>query len=133
MWAVSAPAQMVEDAKAAYNPGDYAAAYRSFLIHAEQGAALAQFYFGNMYSTGRGVSQDYTEAEKWYRRAADQGLATAQLGLGLMYYEGYGVPQDFIQAHMWFNLAASRLPASNKDLRSEAVTWRDETARFLKA
>ncbi len=47
-WAVSASAQTVEDAVAAYDRGDYAVAYRSFLTNAEQGSAFAQFFLGVM-------------------------------------------------------------------------------------
>ena len=40
---------------------------------AEQGDAATQFSLGQMYSFGRGVPQDSTEAVKWYRQAAEQG------------------------------------------------------------
>jgi TPR repeat protein len=44
-------------------------------VRAEQGEAKAQFRLGYIYSQGKGVSQDYTEAVRWYRKAADQGDA----------------------------------------------------------
>ncbi len=75
---------------------------------AEQGDAEAQHNLGVMYSTGRGVPQDDSEAVRWYRLAAEQGLAEAQYTLGVAYSEGRGVPQDHVQAYMWLNLAAAQ-------------------------
>ena len=60
-----------------------------------------------MYSAGRGVPQDYSEAAKWFRKAANQGYATGQAKLGFMYFLGRGVLQDYVQAHMWLNLSAA--------------------------
>ena len=128
MGAFSAPAQTFDEAVAAYERGDYAAAYRGFRVHAEQGGAAAQFNLGLMYHHGQGVPQDYAEAMTWFRRAADQGRADAQYSLGLMYHKREGVPQDFVQAHMWLNLAASRLTASEKDFRQAVQRLRDEVA-----
>ncbi|WP_425451084.1 tetratricopeptide repeat protein [Avibacterium avium] len=68
---------------------------------AEQGYASAQFNLGNMYSTGRGVKQDYFQAFKWYQKAAEQGNAQAQAMLGTMYALGQGVKQDRNLAKMW--------------------------------
>ena len=75
---------------------------------AEAGNELAQFELGNMYSNGRGVTQDFAEAVKWYRLSADQGYADAQYNLGLMYNNGQGVPQDFAEAVKWWRLAADQ-------------------------
>jgi TPR repeat protein len=73
-----------------------------------QGYSLAQQNLGDIYSSGRGVPQDFAQALKWYGLAADQGNAFAQNGLGLMYENGQGVPQDIVRAHMWFNLSGSQ-------------------------
>jgi TPR repeat protein len=43
-----------------------------------------------MYEKGKGVKQDFDEAEKWYRLAADQGFEEAQLYLRRMNVEGKG-------------------------------------------
>ena len=45
---------------------------------AEEGMPEAQYNLGLMYSTGKGVPQDYNEAIRWYRLAADQGHSKAQ-------------------------------------------------------
>ena len=93
---------------------------------AEQGNASAQFNLGNMYNDGKGVTQDYKQAEKWYRKAAEQGLAPAQGNLGFMYGMGQGVVQDNKSAHMWFNIAAkngnSKKEAKNRDIIAKEMT-----------
>ena len=61
-----------------------------------------------MYSTGRGVPQDYAVAVKWYRKAAKQGIARAQYNLGLKYYLGQGVSQDYAEALKWYRKAAKQ-------------------------
>src|ERR1035441_9834041 len=68
---------------------------------AEQGDPKAQYLLGGMYSYGRGVPQDYTEAARWYRSAAEQGEASAQYSLGRAHYKGQGVPQDYAEALRW--------------------------------
>jgi TPR repeat protein len=68
----------IEDAKTAYDGGDYATALRIFQALANGGNATAQSNLGVMYDEGYGISQNYTEAVKWYRKAADQGDASAQ-------------------------------------------------------
>lgn len=50
-----ATAQTFEDAVAAYERGDYAAAFAGFRSLADQGDAIAQFNLGLMYRKGEGV------------------------------------------------------------------------------
>lgn len=59
-----------------------------FTKAADKGNATAQFWLGEMYSTGWGIPEDKARAAIWYRKAADQGLATAQYALGNMYETG---------------------------------------------
>ena len=103
---------------------------------AQQGNADAQYILGMIYAQGRGVAQDYAEAETWWRkaaqqgdgyaklaleplklaqasqdfeavkRAAEQGNATAQNNLAKMYARGFGVAQDDAEAIKWFRKAA---------------------------
>src|SRR5436189_4366262 len=82
-----------EDARAAFNKGDYATTLRLIRPLADRGDALAQSDLGIMYANGLGVPQDYAEALRWYRLAADQKHANAQSDLGIMYANGLGVPQ----------------------------------------
>ena len=58
---------------AAYSHQNFNAAAAIFLPLGLKGDARAQSYLGYMYSTGRGVPQNYAAAAYWYRRAADQG------------------------------------------------------------
>ena len=61
-----------------------------------------------MYFEGKGVPQDYEEAEKWYRMAAEQGDAYGQYNLALMYDNGWGVPKDPEKASHWYYEAAKK-------------------------
>jgi TPR repeat protein len=98
----------VEDAKAAYDRGDYATAIRLFRPLADQGYAEAQYNLGAIHFYGQGVLQDYAAAGTWFRKAADQGYAAAQYGLAFMYHEGQGVPKDFTAAVAWYRKAADQ-------------------------
>lgn len=92
---------------------------------AEQGHVKAQYNLGNGYRRGKGVTQDYAEAQKWYRKAAEQGYAIAQNNLGAMYYSGEGVLQDTIAAHMWFNIAAAnghKNAVKNRDIAADKLS-----------
>jgi TPR repeat protein len=95
-----------EDGVAAFDEGNYEAAFTAYRKAAEQGDVDAQFNLAAMYDEGKGVPQDYKQAVNWYRKAAEQGDAYAQFNLGLMYAKGQGVPQDYVHAHKWFNLSA---------------------------
>jgi hypothetical protein len=94
--------------RAAYQRGDYAAAFREWKPLAEQGDARAQFSLGMAYDTGEGVQQDAQEAVRWHRLAAEQGMPAAQGVLGHMYYYGRGVPKDYQEAARWYRLAAEQ-------------------------
>ena len=99
-----------EDAKAAYNKGDYAAVRRllSSFILALAGNSDAQHNLGVMYDNGQGVTQDYAAAMSWYRKAAEQDDAYAQTNLGFMYANGRGVPRDYAAAISWYRKAAEQ-------------------------
>ncbi|MEZ5997466.1 MAG: tetratricopeptide repeat protein [Hyphomonas sp.] len=73
---------------------------------AAQGDLTAQFRMGVMYDSGRGVTQNSTEAVYWYKLAAEKGLREAQYNLALMYDNGDGVPEDNTEAAKWYKLAA---------------------------
>ena len=75
---------------------------------AEEGNPAAQRMLGQSYLEGRGVAQDYQEAEKWIRKAAEKDDDGAQYSLGVMYLEGRGVPRDYKQAEKWLKKAAER-------------------------
>jgi hypothetical protein len=97
-----------DEGKAAYDRGDFAAAYEAFQGMAGLGDAEAQYYLGRMYAKGQGVTEDQAEAMKWYRKAADQGYAKAQFSIGAAYQTGKGAQQDYVEAVKWFNKAAEQ-------------------------
>ena len=109
----------IEDARTAYQRGDFATALEIWRPRATQGVAFAQLNVGIMYYSGQGVPQDYGEAAKWYRLAAEQGNPTAQGNLGFMYYSGQGVLKDDGEAAKWYRLAAEQgNPTAQSNLAS---------------
>ncbi len=105
---VVAVADALDDAKAAFARGAYAAGVALLQPIAEQGDAAAQGILGYMYSTGSGVPQDNAAAFNWYSLAAAQGDDEAQYNIGVMYAEGKGVDQDDVEAVKWYRLAADQ-------------------------
>lgn len=97
-----------EEARAAYEKGDYTRAAALMRPSAEQGQAWAQFNLGVMHEEGNGVPKDEKEAVAWYRKAAEQGLARAQSNLGFMYEHGKGVQQSYKEAVAWYRKAAAQ-------------------------
>jgi hypothetical protein len=79
-----------------------------FLKAADQGNSTAQFWLGEMFSTGWGIPEDKARAAIWYRKAAEQGLATAQFALGNMYESGRGAPLNHKEAVKWIQKAANQ-------------------------
>ncbi|MGH8751008.1 MAG: tetratricopeptide repeat protein [Burkholderiales bacterium] len=119
VFAASQPASAggSEDAgTAAYQRGDYIAAYALWQKLARQGDARAQLNLGQMYEKGRGVQRDDSEAFKWYQKAAAQGNADAQYRLGWMYDNGRGVPWSYNEALAWYEKAADQgQPEAQRD------------------
>ena len=97
-----------EEGIEAYKKGNYAKALALLHPLASQGMANAQNNLGWMYEEGKGVTQNYQEAEKWYRLAAEQGYASAQDNLGYIYFIGKGVVQDYKETVKWYRLAAEQ-------------------------
>jgi TPR repeat protein len=75
---------------------------------ANEGDAVAQTDIGRLYAEGRGVAQDFSEAQRWFHMAADQGQPDALYDLGMMYANGQGGPPDYVEAVKWYRLAAER-------------------------
>lgn len=96
----SAPvlADEVSEGFAAYQRGDYLAAYKLCLPWAQQGNGDAQMLIGLMYANGNGVDQSWPLAARWYQAAADQDQDVAENNLGQMYAAGRGVRRSYIQA-----------------------------------
>ncbi len=71
--------------KAAYDAGDYEAAYNQLLPLAEAGDAESQFLMGNMIHVSREDRSNIDEAIKWYKMAAEQNHMKAQHNLARLY------------------------------------------------
>ncbi|MDD4869488.1 MAG: tetratricopeptide repeat protein [Kiritimatiellae bacterium] len=75
---------------------------------AEAGDVQFQIWLGDIYSMGKKVPQNYTEAAKWYLKAAEQGNASAQCHLGVMYCSGNGMKRNYEEAYKWFQKGADQ-------------------------
>jgi TPR repeat protein len=107
--ALAMPAQAgFDEAVAAYNSGNYQAAYAEFRALAEEGSASAMNNLGLMYATGKGVRQSYNQARQWYRKAAALAHAGAMNNLGVMAELGQGMKRDYAEAQKWYHFAAER-------------------------
>jgi hypothetical protein len=73
---------------------------------AEAGDSDAQIDLGFIFSDGRGIPREFTEAAN--RKAAERGIPQAQYNLGIMYDNGRGVPQDYAEAAKWYRKAAEQ-------------------------
>jgi TPR repeat protein len=88
-------------------PKDYERAAAWYRKAAEQGFAKAQFRLGSLYSEGRGVLQDYSEAYFWLN------LATA--GSKQNDQERYAKARD--------EAAAKLTPADLSSVQKQAAEW----------
>ncbi|UCH75598.1 MAG: sel1 repeat family protein [Rhodospirillales bacterium] len=113
MTAVPARADFA-DGLAAYDAGDYEAAYQAWLPLARSGQGDAQAAVADLYLSGlvaRSVgpnAQHRNEAAAvwWYQQAARCGHAVAQLNLGELRERGVGARRDRVAGYVWLALAA---------------------------
>lgn len=87
--AAAAPlhAQSVRAGIEAWQRADYSAAVSIWRPLADKGDADASFNIGQAYRLGRGVPQDFGQAQSWFERAARSGHLNAQTTLGLMLFQ----------------------------------------------
>jgi TPR repeat protein len=76
---------------------------------AEKGHAQAQDRLGSLYALGKGVKQDYKEAQKWYAMAEKSGHGLARFHLGLLEWQGSLGPRSLEKAYGWCEKAAEGL------------------------
>ncbi len=118
---------------AAYDGGDYYAAYLAWLPLAKAGdgdarAAIADLYLSELLNLPAGANERRRvrrTAAWWYRQAAGCGHVVGQLNLGELYLHGIGVDRDPLQAHLWLGLAAkggNAWAAGLRDRISETLT-----------
>ena len=104
----SATAELLVDAMASYDRGDYAAALAVLVPLAEQGNARAQGLVGVMYGLGQGVPVDYGLAWDWLCRGAEAGDTNAEYNFGTLYEKGLGTLRMPKEALYWFRRAAAK-------------------------
>ncbi len=106
--AVTAQATPDDDARVAYDKGDYAAAFAIWSELASQNDARAQYALGVMHTTGNGAERNPSRAFEWFRKAAESGHVKAMYNLGIAYWTGAGVAEDRAQGVHWWRMAADR-------------------------
>ena len=94
-------------ASAAYDAGDYEAAYKLFLDLADDNDIAAMRNVALMKRKGQGTDKDPEGARDYLERAADGGLPTAQYDLGQMLLDGEGGDADPKAAVPWLAMAAA--------------------------
>ncbi len=75
---------------AAYERGDYKAAYEEWLPVALSDDAEAQYSIGVLHYFGKGFPKDFYMAQLWFRKAVAQGHAESQYNLAFMMEHGEG-------------------------------------------
>nr|WP_068489634.1 tetratricopeptide repeat protein [Paramagnetospirillum marisnigri] len=85
---------------------------RWYLKAADQEYYPAYMQIGDLYDSGRGVSQDYAEALKWYRKAADLDTVEGEFKVGMYYLQGKGIERNEAEAKTWLTKAAGHVPSS---------------------
>ena len=96
----------VESGVAAYDGGDYVAAYNELYPLAQQGNSAAAYVVSRMLSVGQGVPRNTDAALEWLRFAAEKGEPNAQTQLAMRYDLGIGLPQSDTDAFGWYGRAA---------------------------
>jgi len=77
--------------------------YKLIYKLANEGNAEAQYYLGNMYRNGKGVTKDNFQAYNWYKKSAEQDNAIGQYYFGTLH-------EDFFdyEALIWYHRAAAQ-------------------------
>ena len=83
-------AQPFEDARLAYNQGNFALARETALALSKDGDAAGQNLLGVFYESGLGVEPDTPRAIAYYEAAIAQGNDRAMTNLGMLYTPGGG-------------------------------------------
>ena len=104
-WAAPLKAGELVAGLAAYQNGDYERAREEFKTLADDGDITAQFYMGELYLKGKGVSQDFEKAVEWFAKAAEYGHGHAQANLGALLTLGLGTRRDLETAYYWHILS----------------------------
>jgi uncharacterized protein len=88
--------------QAAYDRGDFNAAYNEWLPLAEAGDAEAQFRVGRLYDVGEGRSRNGPMAVEWYEKSFKQKNLKAGHNLGYLYDVGKIIPRNYGKAFEYY-------------------------------
>ena len=84
----------------------------------------AQLILAEMFASGHGTVQNYSNSVKMYREAVNQGNFEAYVKLANIYQEGKMYPQNLVLAHALYNIASVNNP--------QAAIFRDNISKKLK-
>jgi uncharacterized protein len=104
---VAEKASRFDQGIAAYDSGDYAAAYRIWAQLAKEDDLGAMRNAAQLLRQGKGVAKDSQAAFALYREAAEKGLVTAMANVAEMYLTGEGVEKNPQAAAAWYARAAT--------------------------
>ena len=139
-------ANEIEDARLAFEAGDYEKALSILTIAAENGNDRARFRLGVMYLNGEGVDQDYGKAAHWFEKTYEHPWSfmrsQGQVAMAILHHNGLGVPRDYVKACYLFEEAANignpfdvykfeKRPISDLDVRpnlAKSLAWFREAA-----
>jgi TPR repeat protein len=79
-----------------------------YLWKANTGNVDAQYYLGEIFYLGLGISRDFAQAATWYSQAAEHDHMKAQYRMGCLALEGRGMVRDPSRAAVWFTRSANR-------------------------
>ena len=99
------PKATIEDGQRAARSGDYLKANTIYRTLANAGNADAQYWLGQSYADGLGVSRDPEQALKWFRLAAERNPGY-QYQLANMLSAGLKVPKGQVEAIKWYRRAS---------------------------
>ncbi len=96
----------VQEAKEAYDSGDYTKARELFQVEADRGDPEAKHFMASLYYQGHGVKKDTVKALALLKEAASADYDLSNATLGAMYLDGDSVNQDYQRAFNYFLRAA---------------------------
>jgi TPR repeat protein len=86
---------------------DYKKAFNLFINASERKHILAQYYVGECYEFGRGITKNEKLAFEYYEKVANKDYAVGQFKLGWFYDNGISVKKDLKIAVYWYEKAAA--------------------------
>jgi TPR repeat protein len=95
-----------QQARSAYEGGNYGKAFVLFKKMSEAGDTRAEYDLSLMYLQGIGTPQDLTQAWYWMRQAANHGNQLAMVELGGRHEYGVDLDKDEVKAVYWYKKAA---------------------------